>query len=222
MRQLAPLNFLRRLLLPRDKNNAEFWVSHLLIIASTVLGVYLAASEGYHVAVTFERVKSDRQSYYLQSALLSELRDNIDHMERWRTRYQTVSKNIFRGRGREIRLETHVWDGMAGSKSAYEVPVSVLNGIRRFYRRSESNLAIITETDLKKFRVPDLDQMTSDEATMRTRVIPVLERNIAELRRRLADANVTLADVHGGTTSRPESTGSSADRGGLLPARAQK
>jgi hypothetical protein len=30
----------------REKDNAEFWVSHLIVLASTVLGVYLAASAG--------------------------------------------------------------------------------------------------------------------------------------------------------------------------------
>ena len=193
MQSIRPLKFLRPMFLPRDRNNAEFWISHLLIIGSTVLGVYLAASEGYNAAVTFESVKSNRQSYYLQSALLSELRDNTNHMEQWRTRYETVSKNVYRGRAKEIRLETYVWGSMAEAPTAYEVPATVLNGIRRFYRRSAANLAIFTETDLKKFRVPDLKQMRADVATMRTEVIPVLERNIAELRRRLADADVTLA-----------------------------
>ena len=38
----------------RETGNAEFWISHLMIMASTVLGVYLAAQAGYKAALEFE------------------------------------------------------------------------------------------------------------------------------------------------------------------------
>ena len=56
----------------------EFWVSHLIIFAGTIIGVYLAASAGLKVAIQFELIKSDRDSYYMRSALLDELKDNTD------------------------------------------------------------------------------------------------------------------------------------------------
>lgn len=192
MRLRRPLLVLRPLFLPRDRNNAEFWISHMLIVGSTILGVYLAASQGYGVAVAFETVRADRQSYYLQTALRSELRENLNHIEKWRTQFETVSRAMFRGRRIEIRLESHVWTSMATSDAAYEVPPVVLNGIRRFYRQGSANLAKMTETEIKGKRIPNLEQMREDAAYVRAKVIPALDRNIAVLSRRLASANVSL------------------------------
>ena len=42
----------------RDEGNLEFWVSNVVIILSTVLGVYLAAQAGYRTALDFELART--------------------------------------------------------------------------------------------------------------------------------------------------------------------
>ena len=108
-----PLRFIRPLFLPRDKNNAEFWLSHALVIGSTVLGVYLAAAAGYRVGMELQAVRSDRESYYLQLALLAEVNDNLRQVEHWSEQYLNVSRGQFVGRSEQYRLETYVWDAPA-------------------------------------------------------------------------------------------------------------
>lgn len=51
------------------RQNAIFWFSQLAIIVSTVLGVYLAASQGLKAAVNFHTVISNEKNFYTLSAL---------------------------------------------------------------------------------------------------------------------------------------------------------
>jgi len=65
-------NWLRKAIQVENSKRAEFWMSHLLIIIGTILGVYLAASVGFEKAIEYELVKSDKDSYYLRSAMQQE------------------------------------------------------------------------------------------------------------------------------------------------------
>lgn len=82
----------------KDRDNAKFWVSHLIVLFGTVLAVYLAASAGLKTAVQFEVVKSDRDSYYMRSALLDELSDNLDKIQKWGEEYKGGNARKFIGK----------------------------------------------------------------------------------------------------------------------------
>jgi len=72
----------------RETGNAEFWISNLVIMASTVLGVYLAAQAGYTTALEFEVARGERDGYYMRRALLDELKDNLDAVKVWGVQFQ--------------------------------------------------------------------------------------------------------------------------------------
>ena len=72
----------------RETGNAEFWISNLVIMASTVLGVYLAALAGYKTALEFEVARGERDGYYMRRALLDELKDNLDAVKTWGVQFQ--------------------------------------------------------------------------------------------------------------------------------------
>jgi hypothetical protein len=72
----------------REQGNLEFWTSHLLIMASTVIGVYLAAQAGYMTAMQFEVARGERDAYYMRRALLDELKDNLDAVKSWGQDFQ--------------------------------------------------------------------------------------------------------------------------------------
>ena len=96
----------------RDEGNLEFWVSNLVIVLSTVLGVYLAAQAGYRTALDFELARTERESFYMRRALLDELKDNL-------TQADEISKNMaengwrVRNADPEIfKLQGYVWETM--------------------------------------------------------------------------------------------------------------
>ena len=67
----------------RESGNAEFWLSNLFIMASTIIGVYLAAQAGFTTAMQFEIARSDRDGYYMRRALLDEVKDNLASVDEW-------------------------------------------------------------------------------------------------------------------------------------------
>ncbi len=185
-----PLRFIRPLLLPRDKNNAEFWISHALIIGSTVLGVYLAAAAGYRVGMELQTARSDRESYYLQLALLAEVNDNLRQVEDWSEHYVSVSRGQFVGRPEQYRLETFVWDATARSDVAFQLPPEALTGIRRLYRQISGELARLTDDTLST--EPDLHRIRGNLADARATILPALTSSIDQLRLRLERTDVAV------------------------------
>jgi len=183
-----PIRFIRPLFLPRDKNNAEFWLSHALIIGSTVLGVYLAAAAGYRVGMELQAVRTDRESYYLQLALLAEVNDNLQQVEDWSEQYRTASKAKFVGRSEQYRLETYVWNAMADSDVAFRLPPEALTGIRRLYRQLSSELTRLTDDTLAT--EPDIHQLEGNLADARQIILPALTGNINALRQRLEPSGI--------------------------------
>lgn len=185
-----PFRFIRPIFLPRDKNNAEFWLSHALIIASTVLGVYLAAGAGYRVGMELQTVRSDRESYHLQLALLAEVNDNLEQVEDWSEQYITSSKAEFVGRSDQYRLETFVWDAMAHSDVAFKVPPEALTEIRRLYRQLSGELTRLTDGSLAT--EPDYIIIQDDLSAARQTILPALTSSIDSLRRRLERAAIPI------------------------------
>jgi hypothetical protein len=62
----------------RESGNAEFWIANLVVMASTIIGVYLAAQAGFKTALQFEVARSERDGFYMRRALLDELKDKLE------------------------------------------------------------------------------------------------------------------------------------------------
>jgi hypothetical protein len=60
----------------------------LVILLSTVLGVYLAAQAGYNTAIQFEVTRGEREAYYLRRALLEEVKSNLRSVDEWSSNYE--------------------------------------------------------------------------------------------------------------------------------------
>jgi hypothetical protein len=72
----------------RENGNLEYWVSQLVVLTSTVLGVYLAAQAGYSTAIQFEVTRGEREAYYLRRALLDEVKSNLRAVDEWSASYE--------------------------------------------------------------------------------------------------------------------------------------
>ena len=81
------MNRIVKLLSIPKNSSKEFWISHTIVLFATVIGVYLAASAGLQSALQFEIIKSDRDSYFLRSAMYDELKDNVEQMETMGTEF---------------------------------------------------------------------------------------------------------------------------------------
>ena len=170
-------------------SNREFWFGHIIILLATVAGVYLAASAGLKTAVEFELIKSDRDSYYMRSALLDEVTDNATQMETWGKEYRGGQARKFIGNPADFKLDNFIWQTMKDSPGTFEIPSEILTGIRRYYRESDNTLRHMTA---KKPAAKQVDEMLKKTETFNAEVIPLLETDIQNLRKKLEALSIEL------------------------------
>jgi hypothetical protein len=178
-------NFLR-LLRVREKDNIEFWVSHLLIVVSTIVGVFLAAQAGFDKALQFEAIKTDRENYYLQSALAAELEDNLDNVAAWGADFVGGGAQGFKGQAEKYRLETFVWEAMKETPNTFQIPAEILTPIRRYYRDIAADLTAMTALDAQSRAA--VDHMLAATEALRAQALPLLQEHLAALGARVEAA----------------------------------
>ncbi|WP_392563395.1 hypothetical protein RHO13_08180 [Orbus wheelerorum] len=167
---------------------ASFWVSQVFIIIATVLGVYLAASQGYKQAVQFENMKSYKESYYLQKSLQYELQDNIALLKTYIGKLQNA--NYYGARNEPLNFYSLVWDNMKFSSATLATPPEFLRQAQGFYRNvaklhdSIAKSDISVDNGLKQLRI-EIDLVEQD-------LIPGLEKSTQTIKQELSGTDVIL------------------------------
>jgi len=178
------------------KNNKEFWFSHLLIIVSTVFAVYLAAKAGLQTAIEFEQVQSSRNSYYLQSSLMNEFKDNTDQIIAMCKGIEEERYGLYLGQQHKHDLDTYVWTAMQDSADTFEIPSSILTGVRRLYRNADKTITTITQAEYGQYwnnnyaqQVPLLLAQTKKA---QTEIIPKMQKELQRLKVALAKNDIEV------------------------------
>ncbi|AJQ97105.1 hypothetical protein [Gynuella sunshinyii] len=170
------------------RDNVFFWISQMAVVVSTIIGVYLATSEGLKSAVEFHSITSMEKKYYTLNALHQELTSNNDLMRQYVERFlnkddkgQAVSHN---GVGVLPELNLFVWDTMSNSSDTLDLPVDILRDANRYYLQ----LADITDS-LKHSSGYEtlrngsaLEQLTVEA---REKLLSRIEQQLAEYQQRL-------------------------------------
>lgn len=172
----------------KDRENAKFWISHAIVLIGTVIAVYLAASAGLKSAVQFELIKSDRDSYYMRSALLDELNDNLEKAQQWGEEYKGGNARKFIDKPKDFALDAYVWKTMQDSPATFEIPSEILTQIRRYYTDTEISLRKMTGKDPAAEQVTAMLEKTN---TVRVKTIPLLEQNLQQLEDKLKRFGIT-------------------------------
>ncbi len=116
----------------RDEiRKASFWVSQIFILAATIMGVYLASSQGFKQAMAYGEIMSDKDNYYLRKSLQSEIADNLVLVREYMKRLETGG---LPARQAPFALDTFVWENMKFSSATLETPPELLRESRVFYR----------------------------------------------------------------------------------------
>ncbi|MBP6011825.1 MAG: hypothetical protein KBA31_06315 [Alphaproteobacteria bacterium] len=180
------LNLLR----VREKDNLEFWVSHAIILASTVLGVYLAASAGYDAAVSFENLRSDKQGFYMRRALSDELSDNLAEAEKWTGYFLEGDAWRFEEKPEDYPLQTYVWEAMKVNDSTLELNPKILTEVRRFYRITQLRVRdMVSGSGASR---PAAEDLRKDVKRMRADILPLLAKDMKVFERKLAARGIKV------------------------------
>jgi hypothetical protein len=192
----------------RESGNKQFWLSHAVILLSTVLGVYLAAQAGYRTALDFEVTRAQRDSYFMRVALLDELNDNIEFAEKFAAVFVGKNGASWAESLEDFKLQSFVWDTMKQQNTTFQIPAGILSAIRRFNDNVEGSvreirkISRVTLTDgtqtisffghLGEKMVAPAQAIQDAAKKMKTITAPALERNIASLRADLEAKRVPL------------------------------
>lgn len=170
--------------------NWEFWIGNLVVVLSTVLGVYLAANAALETAIQYEAIKTDRDNYYLRTSLRDELARNVTSLEQ-------IIENLRKGyryRKSDAQVEHpqfFVWEALKSSPSALTTPPKILSGVHSFY----GNVRIVLDkvSANKDFKMSmsaiEIEKMVE---TLEAETLPALEANLENLRRELIAHEIPL------------------------------
>jgi hypothetical protein len=198
----------------RESGNAEFWLSNLFIMASTIIGVFLAAQAGFTTALQFEIARNDRDGYYMRRALLDEVKDNLASVDAWSAGMEKamrarISADYFlptdswvdywseKGgwqnshiKPDELKMQAFVWDTMKQQSITFQLAPALLSGVRRYYDAMDGNMKDVRGTEWKAARAAKA--IVEDTKRMREEIVPAFEKDIAELRDRLTKTGVPI------------------------------
>lgn len=153
---------------------ASFWISQLCIITATVLGVFLAASQGFEQAIQFDNIKGDKNNYYLRKSLQNELSDNVGYI---RDFIGKVRGGVDKP---ELTLETFVWRSMVYSSAALETPSELLRETQKFYHKAEEIMSTPYYNNQNKANY--LGELAEH---MEKNVLPKFEKDTDDIRKSL-------------------------------------
>jgi hypothetical protein len=168
----------------REKDNLEFWVSHAIVLLSTVLGVYLAASAGYDSAVRFEKMQSNKAGFHMRRALSDELSDNLKEAQKWTGYFLEGDAWRFEGKPEDYPLQTYVWDAMKANEATLALNPKILTEIRRFYRATQLNVRdMVSGSSASR---PAAEAIRKDIKRMQAEILPLLAKDTKDYGARVA------------------------------------
>lgn len=118
----------------RDLTSSGFWIGHLLMIAATIAGVYLAAQAGLQQAILFDDITSKETNYYLRQSLYDEVNTNVDILRQYNEDYFGRGISVQELKQNNPKISRYVWDTMKFSPYTLETPSYFLSEVQNFYR----------------------------------------------------------------------------------------
>ena len=158
-----------------------FWISQSCIIAATVIGVFLAANQGFEQAIKFDNILSEKNNYYLRKSLQQELTDNVAHIREF---IRKVDQRIDKP---DLVLDTFVWNSMTFSPTALETPSDMLREAKLFYRKAKEIMDTPYFNNMNKAKA--LGELA---AHIEKNVLPKFEDNTAAIRKGLQGKKIDV------------------------------
>ena len=161
----------------------EFWVGQILTVICTVVGVYLAATSGFNIAVKFEEARSERENYFLQTAFLSELKDNISTSKELYLKFKKGQGYKMSKNPEEHIFNTYIWEMMQESPNTFQVPINILSQGRSFYKNIE--LARLSMLAFNSDSLQSAKKLNKIATQTEKVLIPAIEKNIFKIKNKL-------------------------------------
>ena len=120
-----------------DIRSLGFWISNALMIAATIFGVYLAASEGFKQAMLFRQAEEQEHTYDLLTALRAEV---IRNRENAGAATAKGLEELPQSWEEPPVIQRYIWQTMQNVPETFRVPPEALNGIALYYEALDNHL----------------------------------------------------------------------------------
>lgn len=166
---------------------ASYWLSQTFVIIATIIGVFLAANQGYKLAVQFENNIAVKESYYLQKSLQYELEDNVLVVSNY---IEAIKGGDSQAKSEPLNLNTLVLENMKFSQITLSTPPEILRDTQRFYRTINE---WYTKTSTSKVAVAfGTKQLQAELERVESGLIHQLKTSTNELKRQVEKSGMTL------------------------------
>lgn len=166
---------------------ASYWLSQTFVIIATIIGVFLAANQGYKLAVQFENNLAVKESYYLQKSLQYELEDNVVVVLNY---IEAIKGGDMQAKGEPLNLNTLVLENMKFSQITLSTPPEILRDTQRFYRTINAWYA---KTSSSKVAASfGIKQLQSELDRVETGLIDQLKTNTEILKQQVEKSGMSL------------------------------
>lgn len=177
-------------LIEQKSQQREFWIGQMLVILSTIMGVYLAAHEGFKVAIDFEMVRSDIDSYYLRKSMRDELKDNIQNIKEFAHYYRNSERtyNEKKDHVNKPALSLYVWQAMQYNPETTEIPSHILTAVRRYYTKSAQLLENVGRGSI----VIASEKLLEETLLIESETLQIIDDDLVALQESIKKYNVDL------------------------------
>ena len=175
----------------RDLTSSGFWIGHLLMIAATIAGVYLAAQAGLQQAILFDDITSKETNYYLRQSLYDEVNTNVKILRKYNEEYFARGISVQELKQNNPKIGRYVWETMKYSPNTLETPSYFMTEIQNFYRTVDD---LIEKREKFTYGPSYATKLLTEQLdNMEKNVLPKLAENGNRLAAELLVYNV---DVH--------------------------
>lgn len=166
----------------------SFWISQVFILLATVLGVYLAATQGFKQAVQFENIVSQKNAYYLQKSLKHEVEQNVLATEAFLEKAKKAEGTfaVF-----PLENSLFIWNNMVESPTALTLSPTILFSTEKFVTGVKLNHTKAT-TGALETRQQGVKALTDLVTMAKTQLIPELDKNINRIESEMKQMDIEL------------------------------
>jgi len=170
----------------------QFWLTQSVVIASTIVGVYLAASVGLMEALRYEQLVNQRDLYYMNESLKAELDDNLQSLEQFIA--DLKNPEIRYVPQRRPDFSNYIWNVMGESSVTFQVPAKIITGVRRYHQKVDD---LLDKLDNKIFSKDFVRKSLEQQATrLRKDVFPVMATLKSDLQKQLQRYEIIKLNTH--------------------------
>jgi len=179
---------LRSLINPEP--GTQFWLAQVLMLVSTVIGVYLAGMIGFEKGMAFDELRTQKVVYHMLTAIEGELDDNLKQMQTLSDELNTLSFPTLQHLSEERGLDTFIWESMKESPETFRIPSDIITGIRRYYSNMEAIIRHLEKAELG--RGVAIEQIKSESTKVKELVMIRISEEQQKIRDRLGRNHMGL------------------------------